>query len=207
MPELRAFAFGATIAIAIGPIALLIVNYGLTSGWRAAVESGLGAALADFTYGLVAFAAGHALAPALEAREGGIRLVASAVLVGFGVWMAVSAIRRRGTEARPAAGPRAPGGPLVATYLLTIVNPLTVIAFLGFAVQLPLGGSLVRSAWYAACLFAGSLCVQMLLAATGAGLGRVVADPRWVTAANVASGAGIAAFGVAGLLPWLRSAF
>lgn len=202
MPELRAFAFGATVAIAIGPIALLIVNYGLTSGLRAAVESGLGAALADFTYGLVAFAAGHALAPALAARAGGIRLVASAVLVGFGIWMAVSALRRRRAAAvgPAAARPWTRGGPLVATYLLTVVNPMTVIAFLGFAVQLPLGGSLARSAWYAACLFAGSLCIQLLLAAAGAGLGRIVADPRWTTAANVASGAGIAAFGIAGLL-------
>lgn len=34
---LRSFLFGATLAAAVGPIALLIINYGLVRGFRVAL--------------------------------------------------------------------------------------------------------------------------------------------------------------------------
>ena len=207
MPALKAFAFGVTMAIAIGPIALLIVQTAMSRGLRAGAFAGLGAGLADLTYGLVAFFAGHALTPTLEAHAGAIRAAASGVLVAFGLWMVYGALRRPNgavaagdpDDGAPSRAPAA-GSPLFTTYALTIVNPMTVIAFLGFAPQLPLAGSAWRAAAYAFCLFAGSVCVQLLLALGGAGLGRLVKDRRWIRALNAASGLGIAAFGIAGLV-------
>jgi hypothetical protein len=49
MASLTALLFGATIAIAIGPIALLIINVAATAGLRPGLAAGSGAAAADFS--------------------------------------------------------------------------------------------------------------------------------------------------------------
>ena len=48
MDELRALLFGATVAAAIGPIALLIIHNGMRYGLAAALASAAGVAAADF---------------------------------------------------------------------------------------------------------------------------------------------------------------
>ena len=57
----KPFLFGVTMASAVGPIALLILSYGLRDGFKPAAAAGLGAALADLTYAGIAFALGSAL--------------------------------------------------------------------------------------------------------------------------------------------------
>jgi threonine/homoserine/homoserine lactone efflux protein len=202
-PSLTAFAFGFTLAIAVGPIALLIVNLSATGGLRVGAASGLGAALADLTYALATFLGGSALAPWIAAHAGPLRGVAAGVLVLLGLWMAAGALRGlkgpagpAGTEARPLPLRR----PLLTTFLLTAVNPLTLLLFSGFALQLPLATSPARAVGYALCLFLGSLVVQQALALGGATLGRFLTRPAWLLALNLASGLGICLFGVAGLV-------
>ena len=47
----EAFVFGLFLAVAVGPIALLIVNYGIRFGLVAAIRSALGAATGDLGSG------------------------------------------------------------------------------------------------------------------------------------------------------------
>ena len=54
----KAFLFGAIVAAAIGPIALLIFEIGSRQGFAAGAYAGLGAALADCLFALAAFLAG-----------------------------------------------------------------------------------------------------------------------------------------------------
>lgn len=202
-PSLTAFVFGFTIAIAVGPIALLIVNLSAAGGLRAGAASGLGAALADLTYALLAFLGGAALAPWIAAHAAPLRAAAAGVLVLLGLWMAAGALRRLRRPADAAEAQARPlpfRRPLLATYLLTAVNPLTLLFFSGFALQLPPAPTPARAAGYALCLFLGSLVVQQSFALGGATLGRVLARPAWLLALNLASGLGICLFGVAGLL-------
>jgi hypothetical protein len=51
---LHAFVFGVTLALAVGPIALLIIRYAAANGLRAGLASAGGAALADLTYATIA---------------------------------------------------------------------------------------------------------------------------------------------------------
>ena len=167
---LKSLLFGLTIALAIGPIALLIVSYGVTRGFAAAARSAFGAGLADFTYAIMAFFAGDLLVARLDAHRAVFEIVAAGVLVFFGICMLASALREHGpVSAAPATGTR---NELVTTYGLTLFNPLTLIAFSGFAGQLPLAGSTARALVLAAAVFAGSILVQLTLAAAGAQLGR-----------------------------------
>jgi threonine/homoserine/homoserine lactone efflux protein len=200
----RSFLFGLTLAAAVGPIALLIVNYGISRGFRAAFAAGCGAAVADLLYAMLAFVAGAQLLAWLADKQEEFRRLSSLVLLLLGLWMmwrawtphagdkAVAALATPGLDAQR---------PFLTTLLLTIVNPLTVLVFAGFTGQLPLGGSLRAAAVLALAVFAGSLMVQTVFALGGAALARVLSDSRWRRLLNGLSGLAIVAFGIHGVWP------
>jgi threonine/homoserine/homoserine lactone efflux protein len=202
-PILRSLLFGVTLAAAVGPIALLIINYGVSQGFRTAFAAGLGAAVADLLYASLAFVAGAQILAWLTGHELSFRRGSGAVLILLGLWMLWGAVAPRNEAAANSAGSAARIGdsarPFVATFLLTVVNPLTVLIFVGFAGQLPLSGSLGTAATMAGAVFAGSLAVQTAFALGGAALARVLSNTRWQRLLNGLSGAAIAAFGVSGL--------
>jgi threonine/homoserine/homoserine lactone efflux protein len=203
MPLLEAFLFGMTLAVAIGPIALLILGQSAAHGFPVGFRCGLGAALADLTFALVAFTAGHLVAPLLARHETAVRLVSGGVLALFALAMIRSGWRALCTRASPEAA-RAPGASraFLTTYSLTLVNPMTILIFAGFAGGLA-GRGLERSAGesvaLALAIFAGSGIVQTLLAAGGANLGRRLRRPGWLGRLNLASGLGILGFALLAL--------
>ena len=201
MASAKALLFGITIAIAIGPIALLITSTSANAGLGAGLRSAAGAAAADLTYALLAFAAGYRLAPAIRDAEPSLDFIASLVLLGFGLWIAAAALRQLGPSR--VAGGAVLEHPFLQTYALTVVNPLTVILFAGFAAQLPLADSLVRVCWFGGLVALGSLLVQVALAVGGAALGRVLGQGRRLVTLNIVSGVGVAGFGLAGLYRWI----
>lgn len=198
----KAFVFGATLAATIGPIALLIIQVSAVDGLARGIRASLGAAVADLVFAITAFAGGYAVTAALEAHRAEVSIVASAVLVALGLWMAAQA-RRSGDAAR-SSGKRWLSAPFLQTFGLTIVNPLGVVAFMSLAVQLPVASSVVVMAFLCLCVFAGSLLVQLGLAFGGSLLARLTEDSRWLRALNLVSGLGVAAFGVVGFFAWLN---
>ena len=84
MDELRAFLFGITVAIAIGPIAILILNIGINHGFWLATRCAVGAASADFTYSVIALGIGTVLVAALNEYAIVFRAIASSVLIALG---------------------------------------------------------------------------------------------------------------------------
>ncbi|MGQ0384206.1 MAG: LysE family transporter [Gammaproteobacteria bacterium] len=192
---LKSFVFGALLAGAIGPIALLIFGAAARHGFTAGGFAAAGAALADFGYALLAFTAGALLLPALAAHAGVIRAGSALLLIGLGL---VMLLRLPADAAAPAETPAA-RRMFLSTALLTLVNPMTIVVFAGFVPQLPVAGSLPAAAWLAFALGAGSLAVALGVAAAGAVLGAALPDAGWRRAINAASALGIVAFGLAGL--------
>lgn len=200
MNALHAFLFGVTLAIAIGPIALLIINNGLNHGLVVAVRSGFGAASADLLYSIVAFLVGARVVAALSGHEKAIHIVSGGALIAVGVWLALKVLRGPGTvkEERTDAGSGPKG--FWVTFLLTVANPLTLAIFLGFAGQLSLDGDNRVAILLSLCVFLGSLLIQMALALLGASLGKWITDPRSIRVLNFVSAIAIAAFGLYGVL-------
>jgi threonine/homoserine/homoserine lactone efflux protein len=196
---LQSFLFGLTLAAAVGPIALLIVNYGLSQGFRTAFAAGCGAAVADLLYAMLAFIAGAQILAWLADWQDGFRRLSGLALVLLGLWMLWRSWAPH-AAAKPVAGTDAQR-PFLTTLLLTIVNPLTVLVFAGFSGQLPLGGSPRAAVVLALAVFAGSLLVQTVFALGGAALARVLSDSRWQRLLNGLSGLAIVAFGVHGAWP------
>lgn len=197
MDEVRAFLFGATIAAAIGPIALLIIHNGVRYGAGPALASAAGVAAADFVYAVAAFAAGSGAAALLAREQRLFEIAASAVLTGIGAWLALAALRPKTPPAQGGAARRIGFG---GTFLLTLANPLTIVLFAGFSGQLALSERWADALYFAALIFAGSLPVQAGYALFGAFVHRLAPGAATLRALNLASASGIALFGLYGLV-------
>ena len=198
MDEMRAFAFGFTVAAAFGPIALLLIHTGMARGFPGALPAAAGVAVADFAYSLIAFTAGSSIAAALHSEHLTFGVAASGILIALGLWMLW------GSFAKPAdrseERPRRNAAGFKETFLLTLANPLTIVLFAGFSGQLPLSMGWSRAAYFSAMIFLGSLPVQIGYAMLGSTLRNLVHDGPLANAVNQASSAGILLFGVYGVL-------
>jgi threonine/homoserine/homoserine lactone efflux protein len=192
----KAFLFGVIVAGAIGPIALLIFGTGARQGFAAGAFAGLGAALADLLYALAALSAGALVLPYLAEHERAIQVGCGLLLVALGAWMFFNVLNA--PVARAAAVPA--GSAFWPTFLLTLVNPMTFVVFAGVVPQLPVAGSLARAAGLALALAAGSAAVNVAIGGCGAALGRVLPGEGSRRAVTAVAAAGIAAFGIYGII-------
>jgi len=190
----KAFVFGAVVAGAIGPIALLVFGTAARQGFVAGAFAGLGAALADFLYALAAFSIGALVMPLVAAHEKPIAVGCALLLIGLGAAMLLR-LARGNVEAAMAR----PAAKALPTFLLTIVNPMTLVVFAGIVPQLPVAGSFAKAAARALALAAGSAVVQLAIAGSGAALGRAMPGENGRRAITAAAAAGIVAFGIYGL--------
>jgi threonine/homoserine/homoserine lactone efflux protein len=191
----KAFIFGVIVAGAIGPIALLIFGTGARRGFAAGASAALGAALADFLYALAAFLAGALVLPYLAERRSEVETACALLLVALGAWMLAAQLR---PGAAPAV-PRPASHAFFSTFLLTAVNPMTLVIFAGVVPQLPVAGSPAAAGGQALALAAGSAAVGITLGGVGAALGRALPGDRGRRAISAAAAVGIIAFGIAGL--------
>ncbi len=169
----RGMVLGVSIAAPVGPIGLLCIRRSIALGMRAGFASGLGAATADLVYGLIAAYGLTAITQALLGWQDWLRLGGAAFLL----WLAVKFWRAPEPEAAaPAAG-------FAGTFLLTLANPMTILAFLGIFAGANLTGS---APWIAAGVFTGS-ALWWLTLSSAAGWSRSRLSPRALVWVNRAS--------------------
>lgn len=193
-----AWALGAVvglgIAIPLGAIGVLLLQTGMTHGWRAAAAGGLGAALVDLTYAAAAVMAGSTVSGLLAGHQRVVDLTGAVVLSAVAVTGARGAIRGRGIEpgTLPTGAGTTPARMLVRFVGLTAVNPLTVVYFAavaaGFADALADVGAKIT---FVLGIGAASAAWELALAGAGALLGARV-SPR------VRTGLALVGYGVVG---------
>lgn len=168
---------GYGIAIPVGAIALLIIELGVTAGFRPAAAAGAGAATADLVYAAIAAGAGAAATRFLAPADDLVRIVGATALFVIAALGFARAIR---TPARARQRATHWPGHTYATFLgLTMLNPQTMVYFsaliLGNAGD-RLATNAARVAFVAGA-FAASLSWQLTLAA-GAALAHGRLSPR-----------------------------
>ncbi|MGC5036535.1 LysE/ArgO family amino acid transporter [Streptomyces sp. DT190] len=185
---------GYGIAVPVGAVGTYLVSLTARTSLRTGVCAALGVATADGIYALAATLGGTALAAALRPVLGPLRWICVLVLLALAVWGAVGALRAyRGHRlaTRTAPAPPGPARAFLGLLGITLLNPTTVIYFaalvLGSQASHPAGpweqGVFVLAA------FAASTSWQVLLAGSGALLGRALTGPRGrLMTALVASG-------------------
>lgn len=156
---LSSIAVDFAVAMPVGPIGVLCIKRSLKDGFAFGLATGLGAATADATYGvLVALGLGLSglLAYALPLKIGGGLLIVLLGLLGLRSFFIP-------TSKAEITTPK--GGLLAAwlsTFLLTLTNPMTILAFVGLIAAL---GTASAAGAYMLVLgvFLGSLLWWMIL--------------------------------------------
>lgn len=194
---LSGLVVGIAVAAPVGPIGLLCIRRTLARGWSAGFRSGLGAATADATYGMMVaagFAAtGLLVSYAREMQFGGGILIA--LLGALAIRAFFGGTAQRAAEAR--GWGRGAIGDFLSTYVLTISNPMTIVAFAGLVAGLgaAAGGGGASAFVLVAGVFSGSALWWFLLASVASVVRNRLTDEhtRWL---DLASGLVLLAWGL-----------
>jgi threonine/homoserine/homoserine lactone efflux protein len=192
---LQGWIIGFSIAMPVGPIAMLCIRHSLIRGPRYGLVAGLGAALADTFYGVLAgfgvtlvcdFVAGHQIA---------CNLLGAFVLCCLG-WSTLRAPTRAKTDENmvPVSFIRV----LMTTFFLTLTNPLTLLGFLGVYAALGIGvigEKLLSGTLLAIGIFMGSLTWWCLLSFSASSIGKRI-NFQSTHLLNKISGTAFLAFGI-----------
>ncbi len=195
---LKGALLGLAIAAPVGPIGLLCIRRTLAQGRVAGFVSGLGAASADMVYGAIAAFGLTAITGLLVRQQGWLRLVGGLFLCYLG---ARTLLARPGGSTAEAEG-RSRAGAYLATFALTLTNPMTILSFAAIfagAGVAQTGGSYGAAAAMVLGVFLGSAAWWLLLS-TGVSLLRSRFDARAALWVNRLSGLIILGFGAAALI-------
>ncbi len=156
---LSGIAMGFAVAMPVGPIGVLCIKRSLKDGFAFGLATGLGAATADASYGLlVALGLGLSglLAYAEPLKIGGGMLIVLLGLLGLRSFFTPAG---KGETATPKGGLLSAW---LSTFLLTLTNPMTILAFVGLIAAL---GTASTAGPYLLVLgvFVGSLLWWMIL--------------------------------------------
>jgi arginine exporter protein ArgO len=179
---------GYGVAVPVGAIAAMLVGLTARTSFRVGAAAALGVATADGLYALVAVLGGAAIAGLVRPAAPVLRVVAAVVLVGIAARIALAALRER-RSASPAVSLDAPGRAYVALLGLTLLNPGTVVYFGALVLGRQAAGGLAgwAAAVFVLAAFAASASWQLLLAGTGALVGRLLTGPRGRLLSAIAS--------------------
>ncbi len=197
----KGIILGFSIAAPVGPIAILCTQRTLAQGRTAGFVSGLGAATADAVYGLIAALGVSFLTQALIDQQAWLRLFGGLFLTALGTRLFFKAPASGEGTREPAGGT----GLLVmysTTFILTISNPMTIIAF--SAVFTGLGAVKGSALVLVTGIFLGSSLVWLILA-LGAGFFKGRITPKAMTWINRLAGATIVCFGVTIMVIGIRA--
>src|SRR5205823_3963372 len=172
---LKGIAVGIVIAVPVGPVGVMCIRRTVFEGKLAGFVSGLGAATADAVFGIIAGFGLTVVSDWLLGYQDWLRLGGAGFLLYIGI-SAFGADPLRGTQSQ-----RDPEGLLAdyaSTFVLTITNPITILAFFAIFAGIGLSGAeatLGRAAILVLGVWLGSLLWWAALA-FGAGMVRLSFD-------------------------------
>jgi threonine/homoserine/homoserine lactone efflux protein len=196
---------GFIIAAPVGPVGVFCVQRTLNNGRLSGLAAGLGAAVADAVYGCIAAFGLSLISRWLEQHEMLFRFVGGLFLC-YMAWRMLNAARHPTPSAAPVPA-RRDGliAGFVSTFILTVTNPITIVAFLGIFAFF--GMSDKMAAWLVLGVFLGSAIWWLSLAGLAGAFRHRLREGtglRWI---NGMSGLLILGFGLYGIgsVAWLWS--
>jgi arginine exporter protein ArgO len=157
---------GYGIAIPVGPIAILILELGLSRGFWIALSAGAGAASADLIYATIATLAGTFLVSALAPFASILRVASALGLMAIGAWLLYHGRKLSDRARRPRFGAANCPQTYGMVLGLTLLNPVTVTYFTTLILGMGAGSSQssVSAILFIFGAFLASLSWQSLLA-------------------------------------------
>lgn len=193
---LKGVAVGIVIAVPVGPVGVLCIRRTIFHGRLAGFLSGLGAATADAMFGIIAGFGLTVVSDLLLGYQDWLRLGGAGFLLYIGV-AALRADPRDEDDESPDA--ESLFKDYASTFLLTITNPITILAFLAIFASIGFAGK-AATLGTAAILVLGVLLGSLLWwagLALGAGMLRQSFKRKHLVWINRGSGGILVASGVA----------
>lgn len=178
---------------------MLCIRRTLIDGRKAGIVSGLGAACADTIYGFIAAIGSTFASQLIDSHPAWLRLTGSLLLIGLGMHMLLSRPPEARREPRTGLGLAAD---FTTTFLITLTNPMTVIAFgvafaaLGLADS---AGGVMHSGILVGGVFLGSALWWIVLCASVSRVRKQI-NPARLKLVNTVGGVLILAIGVYALV-------
>ena len=193
---LRAMILGLSIAAPVGPIGVLCIRRTLALGRAHGFVSGLGAATADASYGLIGGLGLTVVSTFLVNQSNMLRLIG-------GVFLCILGLRTFFAKPSEATADAAVAtSSLLASYgstlLLTLTNPMTILSFAAMFAGLSSAASSTSVLPLVAGVFCGSAAWWLMLAGV-TGLVRRRLAPAAMVWINRASGVVVFMFGLIAL--------
>ena len=133
---LKGLIIGFAIAAPVGPIGVLCIQRSLHDGFKIGLMTGLGAAAADGTYGIIAGFGLTAISSVLVAEQYWIRIIGGLFLLYLGMKTLLAKPRERAATGK---SDRSSWHAFITTYFLTVTNPMTILSFVAIFAGLGLG--------------------------------------------------------------------
>lgn len=202
---------GLIAAVPIGPVNLICIRRSFAFGPVNGFVSGLGAALGDGVFAAITFFGLTWIAQLIHSYDSIIELVGGALLVWFGVHTILSPVAGKvedGDRNEPGASTLVRA--MVSTFVLTVTNPATLIAFASMFASFHalVGGanSYIDAGFVVAGVVGGSagwwLCLTSVI-----GIFHTRITDRTVRIINRGSGVLVAVFGLAVLIHVIMKVF
>ena len=196
----RGLIIGFSIAAPVGPIGVLCIQRTLSKGRIYGLLSGLGAATADGTYGLIAGFGLTFISSFLIGQQLWIRLIGGVFLLYLGLRTLLC------RPAQPEQATTIKGENLLAAYVstlfLTLTNPLTILSFAAIFAGIGAGGAnrrYISAAVMVLGVFMGSALWWVILS-SGVSILRTKLNTQALRWVNRISGTIIMVFGLLALL-------
>lgn len=122
----KGLVIGFAIAAPVGPIGILVIRRTLQFGRLSGLFSGLGAALADMLYGMVAAFGLTFISQFLLAGKLWLQLIGGAFLIYLGIKTFFAPAQENSEKATH----RSLLSDFGSTFVLTLTNPMTILSFL-----------------------------------------------------------------------------
>ncbi len=189
-------AASAVLLVIPGPTILLVVSYALGRGWKVAAPVATGVALGDLTAMTLSMLGVGALLAGSAALFTALKWIGAAYLV----WLGLKLWRAGDTfEAEPRTEAVAPGRMLAHAWLVTTLNPKSIVFFVAFLPQF-LDAS--RPFWPQMAIFEATFVTLAFANAFGYALlaaraRRLATSPRALRLVNRAGGTALIAAGAA----------
>lgn len=194
---LQSLVIGLSIAMPIGPIATLCIKNSLNHGWKIGFATGLGASLADSSYGFITGGGFVFIGQFLNAYLLEIKLIGGLILLFLGLAEIKNFRHNRTKEIKMKQ--RGFFQTAFFTFMLTLTNPMTIIFFAG--VFATIGGGHLNATGTAITvlgIFCGSLAWMIFLSGITAKI-RHKLPQKWMARLKLISGLMISTFGIYGI--------
>src|SRR5215510_2854264 len=127
---------GFCLAAPVGPIAAICVQRTISKRWLSGILSGMGAAAADAVYGAIAAFGATIISEFLITEHEWLQKVGGVILLILGVRLLLMRPIERNKNG---AQNRGLAGDFLSTFILTLTNPMTFVAFAAIFATMGIG--------------------------------------------------------------------